>query len=102
VLGGQEPPLAARQPLRKPDEGELMLLGGVDVEDRIVRQLANIVNRPLAHKLEKALLFRSVIVGLTRDEMETILTALESAPAELHDVRDLLLSERQWRLRERL
>jgi hypothetical protein len=79
-----------------------MLLGGVDVQDRLVRQLANIVNRPLAHKLEKALLFRSVIVGLTRDEMEAILTALESAPAELRDLRDLLLSERQWRLRERL
>ena len=79
-----------------------MLLGGVDVEDRIVRQLANIVNRPLAHKLEKALLFRSAVVGLTRAEMEAILIALESAPAELHGFRDLLLSQRQWRLRERL
>ena len=79
-----------------------MLLGGVDVEDRVIRQLANIVHRPLAHKLEKALLFRSAVVGLTRDEMGAILTALESAPADLHDIRDLLLSERQWRLRERL
>ena len=78
-----------------------MLLGGVDVDDRIVRQLANIVNRPLAHKLEKALLFRAAIVGLTRDEMGAILIALESAPAELHDVRDLLLSQRRWQLRGR-
>ena len=57
-----------------------MLLGGVDVQDRLVRQLANIVNRPLAHKLEKALLFGSVIVGLTQDEMEAIPHSARSRP----------------------
>jgi hypothetical protein len=78
------------------------LVGGVSVEDRVVRDLARIVNRPLAHKLETALLFRAKVVGLTRDEMRAVLAALEDAPPELQGLREMLLADRRWRHREPL
>jgi hypothetical protein len=79
-----------------------MLLGGVAIDDRLVRRLATIVGRSLGNKLDHALLFRAQIVALTRDEKEAILAALEHAPPELEAVRELLLSDEQWRLRGRL
>ena len=58
-----------------------MLLGGVDVDDRVVRDLAAILDRSLGNKLESALVFRAKIVGLTTEERRRILAALEHAPA---------------------
>ena len=78
-----------------------MLLGGVQVDDRVVRDLAAIVDRSLGNKLESALLFRAKIVGLTTEERRRILAALDQAPAGLQAVRQVLLSSEAWRLRER-
>ena len=79
-----------------------MLLGGVPIDDELVRRLAAILRRPLGSKLDHALLFRAQIVALTRDEKEAILEALEKAPPELEPVRELLMADAQWRLRDRL
>jgi hypothetical protein len=76
-----------------------MLLGGVAIDDRLVRRLATIVGRSLGNKLDHALLFRAEIVALTRDEKKAILAALEGAPPELEPVRELLIADEQWRLR---
>ena len=78
-----------------------MLLGGVQVDDRVVRDLAAIVDRSLGNKLESALLFRAKIVGLTTEERRRILAALDQAPAGLQAVRQDLLSSDAWRLRDR-
>jgi hypothetical protein len=74
-----------------------MLFGGVSVEDRLVRELAGILNRPLGSKLGQALLFRAKIVALTREEKAVILAALERAGGELEQVRGLLLADERWR-----
>ena len=74
-----------------------MIIGGVWVEDRLVRELAAIVERPLGRKLEQALLFRAQIVAMTRDEKTAVLSALERGPAELAEVRELLLADESWR-----
>ena len=42
-----------------------MLFGGVSVDDRLVRDLAAILEMPLGRKLEQALFFRAKIVALT-------------------------------------
>jgi hypothetical protein len=79
-----------------------VLLGGVNVDDRLIPELARIVPRPLARKLQTASFYRSSVVGLTIDEREAILAALENPPDSLGDLRDELLREVQWRRRERL
>ena len=66
-----------------------MIFGGVWVEDRVVRELAPLVERPLGRRLEQALLFRAQVVALTRDEKAAVLSALERAPRALGEVRDL-------------
>jgi len=48
-------------------------------------------------KLEQALLFRAQIVAMTRDEKRAVLAALEQAPAELEELRELLLADENWR-----
>ena len=60
-----------------------MMLGGVTVEERRIRELAR---------------FRASVVGLTTEERAKILRALDSAPAELQDMRELLLADEKWRL----
>ena len=79
-----------------------MLLGGVLVDDRLIRGLASRVDKPLGAKLESALLFRAKIVGLTRDERTAVLRALDNAPAELRELRDLLVAHDGWKLNQRL
>jgi hypothetical protein len=79
-----------------------MLLGGVPIDDELVRRLAAIVGRPLAGRLDQALLFRAQVVALTRDEKEAILAALVQAPPELEALRELLVADERWRLRGRL
>jgi hypothetical protein len=74
-----------------------MLVGGVPIDDRLLRELARIVPRTLARRVDAALLYRAKVLGLTVAERETILAALEDAPADLAELRDALLRERQWR-----
>jgi hypothetical protein len=74
-----------------------MMIGGVWVDDRHVRDLVAIVQRPVGWKLEQALLFRAQIVAMTRDEKRAVLAALEQAPAELEELRELLLADENWR-----
>jgi hypothetical protein len=86
-----------RQPRRVP-----VLLSGVPVDERLVRQLAAIMGKPVGAKLEQALLFRASVVALSRDEKTAVLSALEKAPAGLEELRELLLADERWRFRERL
>jgi hypothetical protein len=79
-----------------------MLLGGVHVDDHLVRRLTTLLGRPVGDKLDRALLFRAQIVALTRDEKLAILAALEKAPPELEPVREALTADAQWSLRGRL
>ena len=79
-----------------------MNLAGVPVEDRLVRELAAMLDKPLRSKLEQALLFRSKVVGLSWSEREAVLAALEGASPALGEVRELFLSHDAWRLRQRL
>jgi hypothetical protein len=69
-----------------------MVLDGVSVDDRIVRRLAEVVERPLAHKLEQALLFSAEIVALTPQERTAVLAAFERLPWEYDDVRESFLA----------
>ena len=76
-----------------------MIMGGVWVDDGVVRRLAAMLERrPLGRRLEQALLFRAQVIAMTRDEKEAVLSALARAP-ELDDVRDLLLADENWRAR---
>ena len=80
-----------------------MLLGGVDVEDRVVLRLAGAVqHRALSRKLSMAWTLRSPVLNLTVSERDTILAALADAPRGLEGLRELLLAHKAWRLRERL
>ena len=79
-----------------------VLLSGVPVDERLVRQLAAITGKPVGAKLEQALLFRASVVALSRDEKAAVLSALEKAPAGLEELRELLLADERWRFRERL
>ena len=74
-----------------------MIIGGVWIDDRHVRELAAIVDRPVGRRLEQALLFRAQIVAMTREEKRAVLSALDRAPANLEDVRELLLADESWR-----
>ena len=73
-----------------------MVLDGVDLDDDVVRELAAVVDRPLAQKLERALFFRSEIVALTRDERDEVMAAMGRGRVEPTDVRDRLLAPARW------
>jgi hypothetical protein len=77
--------------------GMALLLGGVAVDDEGVWELARLVEKPLSQKLETALRLRSSAVDVTSDERKTILRALENAPDSLRGVRELLLTDENWR-----
>jgi hypothetical protein len=79
-----------------------MLVGGVPIDDGLLRELARIVPPTLARRVDTALLYRAKVLGLTLAERETILAALEDAPADLAELRGVLLNELEWRRRERL
>ena len=79
-----------------------MLLNGVAVDDRLVRELAAIVDGSLRGRLESALLFRAKVVGLTVEERAAVLAALEQAPEDLQGLRDLLVADPSWRIRRSL
>ena len=79
-----------------------MVLGGVSVDDEFVRRLAVLLNEPLRGKLERALLFRAIVVGLSPEEKEAVLAALANATPEMREIREMLMTDSRWRLRERL
>ena len=73
-----------------------MVLDGVSLDDRVVRDLAAVVGKPLGQKLEQALFFSAEIVALTRVEKEAVLAALDRMPWEYEEVRELLLAGDTW------
>jgi hypothetical protein len=75
-----------------------MLLDGVSLDDRVVRELASILNKPLGRKLEQALFFSAEVVALTFEERVAVLAALDRAPWEFDEIRDLLLTGHNWGL----
>ncbi len=77
-------------------------MSGVVVDDRLVRELAAIVDGSLRGRLESALLFRAKVMGLTAEERAAVLAALEKAPDELQGLRDLLMADPSWRIRRGL
>ena len=79
-----------------------MILGGVTVDDEFVRRLIVLLNEPLRGKLERALMFRAMVVGLSPEEKEAVLAALTDATPEMREVREMLMADSRWRLRERL
>jgi hypothetical protein len=72
-----------------------MVLDGVSLDDRVVRNLAMIVNRPLGEKLERALFFSAEIVALTFHERVAVLAALDQAP-DSEQVRRHLMDGYLW------
>ena len=74
-----------------------MLVSGVAVDERLLRQLAGVVPPKLARRLDTALFYRAAVLGLTVDERKAILAALETPPAGLEDLRAILLEDATWR-----
>ena len=72
-----------------------MLLGGVEVQVQNVGRLATLVGRPLSDKLERAIMFRSEVIGLSPEETRSILSALERA-GDLAELRQRLLANARW------
>ena len=79
-----------------------MLVGGFPIDDRLLRELARIVPPTLARRVDTALLYRAKVLGITVAEREIILAALEDAPADLAELRGVLLRELEWRRPEGL
>jgi hypothetical protein len=79
-----------------------VLLSGVTIDDRLVLQIAGLVDPDLRSKLVTACRLRRGMVALTVPEREAILAALNDAPATLHGVRDALVTDPAWQTRQRL
>jgi len=80
-----------------------VLLCGVAVDDRLVLQLAGLVDPMLGTRLVTAYRLRRRVVPLTSAEQQAILTALEDEPAaSLREVRDAFLNNDAWRLSDNL
>ena len=73
-----------------------MVLDGVSLDDRVVRDLTPFLEWPLAKKLEQALLFHAKIVALTHEEKLAVFEALDRAPWAFEEVRELLLADDRW------
>lgn len=77
-----------------------MFLAGVSVADDLVLELARTVDDPdLAERLERCYELGMRIAGLTVDERETVLLALDDPPRGLEQLRAVLLQERVARAR---
>ena len=72
-----------------------MVLDGVLLDDRVVRDLSTIVNKPLGEKLQRALFFSAEVVALTFQERVAVLAALEDAP-DSEEVRARLMDGYIW------
>jgi len=79
-----------------------VLLSGVAIDDRLVLQIASRVDAVLGSKLVTAYRLRRGEVALTVVEREAILAALEDGPAALDGVREMLIRDRAWQMRQRL
>lgn len=78
-----------------------MLLSDVQVDERLVLQLAPLVEPELATKLVTAFRLRLGVVTLTPREREAILAALADAlPPSLREVREALLASDAWHPRQ--
>jgi hypothetical protein len=73
------------------------LVGGVPVDERLLRRLAEIVPPAVARRLDTALFYRASILGLTAAERRAILTALENPPSGLENLRATLIQDPAWR-----
>jgi hypothetical protein len=75
-----------------------MVLEGVSLDDRVVHRLISILDGQLRRKLQQALFFSADIVALTFDERVAVLAALDRAPWEFEEIRELLLGGQSWSL----
>jgi len=78
------------------NEGERMVLDGVSLDDRVVRDLIAFLDRALGRKLELALFFSAKIVALTHEERLAVLAALDRAPWQWEEVRDRFRAGDRW------
>jgi hypothetical protein len=76
-----------------PERKSAVLLSGVPIEDRVVLQLAGLVEPPLGSKLVTAYRLPSSVLVPTSREREAILTALEDAPPRLRDICEAILDD---------
>jgi hypothetical protein len=80
-----------------------VLLGGVWVDDEMVQRLiAAVQHKALSRKLRMAYRLRSPVLNLTVAERHTILAVLDEQPPGLEALRELLLADEAWLLRERV
>jgi hypothetical protein len=73
-----------------------MVLDGVSLDDRVVRELTAILDGPLGRKLEQAQFFSAKIVALTHEERLAVLAALDRLPWEYEEVRGLFVASDRW------
>jgi hypothetical protein len=78
-----------------------MMLAGVSVPDGAVGMLARAARLAgadkLGQRLERAIEDRAALVALTIDERAIVLSMLDDPPAELRELRGVLVKEHQWR-----
>jgi hypothetical protein len=83
-----------------------MYVAGLRVRDEDVLDLARLLHDAdfddTAEALVVALETEQGIVGLSIEDREAILRALDDPPASLEQLRGVLLSELEWRVREGL
>ena len=80
-----------------------VLLGGVWIDDGMVQRLiAAVQHKALARKLSMAYRLRSPVLNLTIAERHTISAVLEEQPSGLEALRERLLADEAWLLRERV
>jgi hypothetical protein len=81
-------------------------LAGVPVSVHATAQLADLVRAvgadDLANRLEDSLDDNAKLLALTVDERAIILGTLDDPPADLAELRGVLLNEHEWRQREGL
>jgi hypothetical protein len=83
-------------------EERYVLVGGVPVDERLLRRLAEVVPPAVARRLDMALLYRAAVLGLTRSERRAIVAALENPPSGLENLRATLVQDPSWRQPEGL
>jgi hypothetical protein len=74
-----------------------VLIGGVPVDERLLRRLAEVVPPAVARRLDMALFYRAAVLGLTAAERRAILVALEDPPSGLENLRATLIQDPAWR-----
>ena len=80
-----------------------MFVAGIPARDEAVLELARLVDDPaLADRLETAYGRETKVLALTIPDREKMLAALEDAPADLAELRGMLLRELEWRRAEGL